>query len=174
MITVIGARGTLKDIDGFVQQLLAFSNKERLVIQAFDAAMVYNTDHLVSATIHAKRAFEQGTNATNSLALEILLYAAGERQIQKAIRKIGVKKGKHPLVFVLTDPISEKNKRNLERTVIQRLLQTFRLTRDDTVLKGDRTTLKRFGITDEELSTIPEEKQGELLLEKVALVDIIK
>jgi len=174
MITVIGARGTLKDIDGFVQQLLVFSNKEHLVIQAFDAAMIYNIDHLVSATIHAKRAFEQGTNTTNSLALEILLYAAGERQIQKAIRKTGVKKGKHPLAFVLTHPTSEKNNRNVEGAVLHRLLQTFHLTRDDTVLKGNRATLKRFGITDAELSTIPEEKYGELVLEKVALVDVIK
>jgi len=37
MITVLGAHGTINNIDLFVQQLLAFSKEEDLVIQAFDA-----------------------------------------------------------------------------------------------------------------------------------------
>ena len=161
MITVLGTHGTIKNIDMFVQQLLAFSKKEHLVIQAFDATVIYGKDHLISATTHAKRAFQQGTNATNSPALEILLYAAGERQIQKAIKKIGVKKGEQQIVFVVTDFLDQKTNRYVGKTVIQRLLKTFQLTIDEKVLKGDRTTLKRFGITDQELSTIPEEKYGD-------------
>ena len=174
MITILGTHGTIKNIDLFVQQLLAFSKEENLVVQAFDARVIYNKDHLISAATHAKRAFQQGTNATNSLALEILLYAAGERQIQKAIKKIGVKKGKQQIVFILTDSLNQKRKRNLDRGVVQRLLKTFHLTIEEMALKGDRNTLKRFGIPDQELSTIPEEKYGEIILEKVALVDVIK
>jgi KEOPS complex subunit Cgi121 len=174
MITVLGTHGTIKDIDSFVQQLLLFSKEEQLVIQAFDARVIYGKDHLISATTHAKRAFEQGTNATNSLALEILLYAAGERQIQKAIKKIGVKKGKQQIAFILTDSLNQKRNRTLDKAVIQRLLKRFHLNIDETVLKGDRNTLKRFGITNQELSTIPEEKYGDLILERVALVDVIK
>jgi len=174
MITILGTYGTIKNVDLFVQQLLAFSKEEDLVIQACDARVIYGKDHLFSATTHAKRAFQQGTNATNSLALEILLYAAGERQIQKAIKKIGVKKGKQQIAFILTDSLNRKRNGNLDRGVIHRLLKTFHLTIDEKALKGDRNTLKRFGISDKELSTIPEEKYGELILEKVALVDVIK
>jgi len=174
MMHVLGTYGTIKNVDAFVQQLLAFSEQEHLVIQVFDARVIFGKDHLVSATMHARRAFEQGTNATNSLALEILLYAAGERQIQKAIKKIGVKKGKQPIVFLMTDPLNTKRDQSVKRAVISRLLKTFHLTLDDTVLKGNKTTLKRFGITDEQLSTVPKEKYGELILEKVALVDVIK
>jgi len=174
MITVLGTRGTIKNIDTFVQQLLAFSKQEHLVIQAFDARLIYGKDHLISATTHAKRAFQQGTNATNSLALEILLYAAGERQIQKAIKKIGIKKGKQPIVFIITDSVNQKSNTTIKKSVVQRLLKTFQLTIDETLIKGDKYTLKRFGITDVELSTIREEKYGDLILEKVALVDVIK
>jgi len=174
MITVLGAHGTINNIDLFVQQLLAFSKEEDLVIQAFDARVIFGKDHLFSATTHAKRAFQQGTNATNSLALEILLYAAGERQIQKAIKKIGVKKGKQQIVFIVTDSVNQKRKGNLDSGVIHRLLKTFHLTVAEEALKGDRDTLKRFGIPDHELSTVAEEKYGELILEKVALVDVIK
>jgi KEOPS complex subunit Cgi121 len=174
MITVIGSYGTIKNVDVFVQQLLLFSKEENLVIQALDASAVYGKDHLVSAANHALRAFEQKTNATNSLALEILLYAAGERQIQKALKKIGVKKGKQQIAFVVIGPLSRRRKTHFNGTVIDRLLKRFHLTSDDTVLKGGRNTLKRFGITDQELSTISERKYGELILEKVALVDVIK
>jgi KEOPS complex subunit Cgi121 len=172
MIMVIGTRGTIKDVDVFVSQLAAFSKKENLVIQALDASAVYNKDHLVSATHHALRAFEQKTNATNTLALEILLYAAGERQIQKAIKKIGVKKGKQTIAFVLVDPV--KRRQEQRKRVVQQLLQQFHLTSDDAVLEGDRTTLKKLGITDREIATVPEEKYGDLILEKIALVDVIK
>jgi KEOPS complex subunit Cgi121 len=174
MITILCTRGTIANIDSFVQKLLEFSKKENLVVQAFDATAIYNTDHLISATTHAKRAFDQGTNATNSLALEILLYAAGDRQIQKAIKKIGVRKGKQRIAFLFTDEKSQKKHRQPDDTVIKRLLQTFHLTLDKTVLQGDRTTLKRFGITTQELSTISEEKYGDIILEKIALVDVIK
>ncbi len=174
MITILGAQGTIRNVDSFIQQLLQFSNEEHLVIQAFDATVIYSKDHLISAATHAKRAFLQGTNATNSLALEILLYAAGERQIQKAIKKVGVKKGEQQIVFLITDSADQKGKKSIDKAVIRRILKTFQLTTDEQELKADRETLKRFGITEIELSTIPEEKYGDLILEKIALVDVIK
>jgi KEOPS complex subunit Cgi121 len=174
MITILGAQGTIKNVDSFIQQLLQFSNEEHLVIQAFDATVIYSKDHLISAATHAKRAFLQGTNATNSLALEILLYAAGERQIQKAIKKVGVKKGEQQIVFLITDSADQKGKKSIDKAVIRRILKTFQLTTDEQELKADGETLKRFGITEIELSTIPKEKYGDLILEKIALVDVIK
>ena len=174
MMVVIGAYGTIKNVDSFVKRLLRFSKEENLVIQAFDATVVYGKDHLISATIHAQRAFEQRTNATNSLALEILLYAAGERQIQKAIKKIGVKKGKQQIAFVFVNEMMQKKNKCIDEAVIKKLLRLFHLTSDDNVLKGNRNVLKRFGITDQELSTIHMSNYGDLILEKVALVDIIK
>jgi KEOPS complex subunit Cgi121 len=174
MIVVIGARGTIKNIDSFVKHLLLFSKKEKLVIQAFDAAVIYGKNHLISATTHAQRAFEQGRNATNSLALEILLYAAGERQIQKAIQKIGVKKGEQSIAFAITNDMTPKTKGHIEKTVIKKFLRMFHLTSDDQVLEGNKTTLKRFGITEKEITTVQESNYGDLILEKVALVDVIK
>jgi len=174
MIVVFGAHGTINNIDLFLQQLLLFSKKENLVIQAFDATAIYGKDHLISATTHALRAFEQGRNSTNSLALEILLYAAGERQIQKALKKIGVKKGKQQIAFIFMNEMTQKKNKRIDEAVIKKFLGMFHLTSDDKVLKGDRNTLKRFGVTDQELSTIPESKYGDLILEKVALVDVIK
>jgi KEOPS complex subunit Cgi121 len=174
MIEIIGAHGTITNIESFIKQLLSFSEKENLVIQAFDATGIYGKDHLISATTHAKRAFKQGTNATNTLALEILLYAAGERQIQKAIKKIGVQKGKQKIIFLLTDTTNHRKTKDINKKVLSKLIQIFHLTIDETVLTSDKKTLKRFGISDKELSTVPESEYGQIILEKVALVDVIK
>jgi KEOPS complex subunit Cgi121 len=174
MIILFGAKGTIQDIDLFLQKLLMFSKEKNIIIQALDANLVYSQDHLRSATEHAQRAFMNNTNATKSLALEILLYAAGERQIQKAIKKIGVKQGKHSIAFVLVDERKKTSNRKTYDRVIDELLTIFHLTIDDKVLEGTIDTLTRFGLTKKEICTVPEQKYGDLILEKVAQVDIIK
>ena len=50
----------------------------------------------------------------------------------------------------------------------------FDLERDDKVLEGDSNTLKKFGITTTELKALSESKYGDIILEKVAMVDVIK
>ncbi len=174
MILIVGAQGWIENVESLILQVLSFSKKENLVVQAFDATAIYSTDHLISATEHARRAFQQGTNATNSLALEILLYAAGERQIEKALKKIGIKKGQQKIAFVLTDALNGKKSASIGEAMKKKLLRTLHLQSDTTVIRGNGETLKRFGITEKELSTIPESHYGDLILEKIALVDIIK
>lgn len=174
MITIIGTYGIIDNIDVFFQQLFLFSKEKNTIIQALDATGVYGKNHLISATIHATRAFEQKTNSTNSLALEILLYAAGERQIQKAIKKIGIKKETQTIAFVILYQHERKTSQRHMKMIIRQLLQKFHLSLDNTVLEGNRSTLKRIGITEREIATIPENKYADLVLEKVALVDIIK
>jgi KEOPS complex subunit Cgi121 len=168
MITVIGSRGTIKDIDGFLQKMNSFSQDNNVVIQAFNADLTYGKNHLVSAVDHAVRAMERKTNTTNSLAMEILLYAAGERQLKLAIPKMGVKKGDANIAFVVVD-----DKKRDEKS-IDELLKELSLERDDKVLEGNEDTLKSFGLNDQAIKTVTKDKYGDLILEKVAMVDIIK
>ena len=90
---IVSAQGTIQDIDSFLQQVLSFSQENKIVIQAFNADVIYGKNHLASAVEHAVRAMKRKTNTTNSLAMEILLYASGERQLKLAIPKMGVKSG---------------------------------------------------------------------------------
>ncbi|HVQ01094.1 MAG TPA: KEOPS complex subunit Cgi121 [Candidatus Thermoplasmatota archaeon] len=172
MIHVVGARGTISDIDEFLQKLSQFATKEQISIQALNADAVYGAQHLISAAEHALRSFAQGTNATNTLPLEIMLYAAGERQIQKAIKKMGVKTGRQAIAFVIIDQKRKKDEKS--EFMIKRLLILFDMTSDESVLGGNPITLKNFGITQKELRTVPKEKYGDLILEKVAMVDVQK
>jgi len=168
MITVVGAQGTIKDIDDFLQEVNGFSQDNNMVIQAFNADVIYGKNHLVSAVDHAIRAIERKTNTANSLAMEILLYAAGERQLKLAIPKMGVKKGNANIAFVVV------NDKKRDEKSIDELLKDLSLERDDKVLEGNEDTLKAFGLNDQAIKTVTKDKYGDLILEKVAMVDIIK
>ncbi|MEM0467277.1 MAG: KEOPS complex subunit Cgi121 [Candidatus Thermoplasmatota archaeon] len=172
MISIIGARGSISSVDHFLKKLERLSVKEQIIVQVFDADFVYGKKHLKSAALHALRAFKQKTQSTNSLAKEILLYAAGERQIKKAINKLGLKKTTKNIAFVFIN-IESKKSYEMHR-FIQAFLKDHNFQHDDKVLEGDYDTLKRFGITDTEIQTVSQEKYGDLILERVALVDIIK
>jgi len=172
MIEVIGAKGSIQDMDLFFKQILNLSKEYKIVIQVIDADIVYGKNHLISASQHAVRAFGQKKNSTNSLAMEILLYASGERQIQRAIQKVGIKKGNVNIALVFVDEVQGNGK--VSDTIVGKILGVLNLTRDDKVLEGDIDTLRKFGVTQQELMTVPKNKHRNLILEKVAMVDVIK
>lgn len=68
----------------------AFASARGLTAQLFDASALAGEEHLRSAAIHALRAMERGMGRTSSLAMEILLYASGRRQIRDALKLVGV------------------------------------------------------------------------------------
>ena len=59
-------------------------------IQFFDGGHIAGKEHLEIAAINASHAFKSGINISRSLAMETLLYASAQRQIDAAIAKIGV------------------------------------------------------------------------------------
>ena len=166
---IVGSRGNIKNVDNFLKQVGSFSQNHNIVVQVFDADVIFGKDHLISAFQHAKRAMDEETNTTNSLGMEILLYASGERQLKLAIPKMGVKKGDGRIAFVLVDENDE-----ISNKLIDELLNFLSLVRDDEVLEGNENTLKKFGLKDNEIKTVTKAKYGDLILEKVAMVDIIK
>jgi len=170
MIKVFGAKGKIKNIDDFLEKICCFAKKNNLIIQTFDAELVFSKNHILSAVEHAIRANSRKTNTTNSLEKEILLYASGERQLKLAIPKIGVKKGNAKIAIVLLN----NTKKKISNHIADDLLKLFSLTRDDKVLEGDENTLIRFGVKEKELKTVNKAKYKDLILEKVAMVDIIK
>jgi tRNA threonylcarbamoyladenosine modification (KEOPS) complex Cgi121 subunit len=67
-----------------------------------------------------------------------------------------------------------KDTKILEDSWIDELLKKLSLIRDDTILEGDVDTLRRFGLKERQIKTVTKSKYGDLILEKVAMVDIIK
>lgn len=169
MLKIIGVKGNIKDVDKFLKQMSSFAKDNKVVIQAFDANVIYEKKHLISAVEHAVRAIDRKTNTTNSLEMEILLYASGERQLKLAIPKMGVKKGEVNIALVFFNKT-----RGFSDILIEEFLEQFSLKRDDKVLDGNIDTLKKFGLNENEIKTVTKAKYGDLILEKVAMVDVIK
>jgi len=167
MTKIVGAKGNIQDIDSFLKKIKSISQQYNLVIQVFNADMIYDKIHLISAVEHANRAIEQKTDTTNSLEMEILLYASGERQLKLAIPKMGVKKGRGNIAMVFTSG-------KISDIIIEQILNELDLKRDDKLLEGDINTLKKFGLNNKEIETVNPDKYGHLILERIAMVDIIK
>ena len=169
MIKIIGAKGLISNVDDFLMKISKFAKDNKITIQAFNADVIYDKNHLISAFEHAKRAMDRKTNTTNSLEMEILLYSSGERQLKLAIPKMGIKKNTKKIAFIL---ISKKD--YISNYLIQKLLNHLSLRRCDDVLNIDGKNIKKFGINEKEIKTVSTDNYEKLIIEKVALVDIIK
>lgn len=90
----------IPDIGAFLDEIEAIADEHDCTVQAFDARLVAGERHLESAVEHADRAFERGENVARDRGVEILLYAAGRRQIDRAL-ELGVDEGENAVVAVV-------------------------------------------------------------------------
>jgi len=171
-VSITGWRGILKEKERIIKKLDEL-RKKNIACQLMDAEKVYGKEHLMAAINHAVRAFLYKTNSCNSLDMEILLYASGKRQIKDAIEHIGIKrKGSFVLILIGETPLSNYNGK-IEKGM-QNFMADFGLKRDDSVIEGSIEKLKKFGISEKEIKTVDASMYGDLILEKVAMVDVIK
>ncbi|WEL18571.1 MULTISPECIES: KEOPS complex subunit Cgi121 [unclassified Halorhabdus] len=93
--------GTLRidELDAFLDRLDAIGNEHGVAVQAFDARYVAGREHLRRACELADRAHARDEMIARDPGVEILLYAAGRRQIQDALT-MGVSRGEQPAVVV--------------------------------------------------------------------------
>lgn len=159
-VEIVGARGRVDDPEELIEALRSTGGGE---VAALNADLVCGPDHLRSAAIHALRAFGRGDNIASTLAVETVLFAAGERQISKALKKVSLHIGDERVALVLFDPADA-----------DALLEELGLVRDDSVLAPSKEKAKRFGITEAELETVPSSKYQELVLERVAFAGLPK
>ena len=134
----------VEDVDGFVADLGAVGDEHAVAVQAFDATYVADRGHLASAVAHARRAFERGENVASERAVEILLYAAGRRQIRRALA-MGVDEGEQPVVVVVAaeeaDTADGGDREAAAADAVSGLLDEVRPT---LVVDRDEATLREF------------------------------
>ena len=94
------------DAGEFVDALAAIGDEHGVTVQAFDARYVVSRRHLERALELADRERERGAAIARDRAVEVLLYAAGRRQIDRALG-MGVGEGTAPVVVLVDDPESE-------------------------------------------------------------------
>jgi KEOPS complex subunit Cgi121 len=100
---LVEGTATVEDVDGFVERLAEIGDEHGVTVGAFDARYVVDRDHLARAVDLADRAIARGENVADDRAIEILCYAAGRRQINRALR-MGVSEGECPAVVLVDAP----------------------------------------------------------------------
>ena len=142
-------------------RLLAEARRQKAEVLIADARLVFGSDHVRSALYHAKKALAEGRNVSDSLSMETLLYLSGERQLNAAIAKMSPRDDSTELVFARLS--GGEFSPGPDWSELPPTVHDVRPER-----------LAEFGITEGELRTCPEGRAVELVLEKVAAVDVIK
>ena len=163
----VTAATTIDDLDDFLAEIDAISEATGAAIQCVDADYVAGDRHLRRAVELAARARERGTAVAREPAVEILLYAAGRRQINQAL-EMGVSEGKAGVVAVVSggdEAIAEQRMRELLGASD---------SGDDSIPLGDADTIKTFfDIGDAETAVVDGDLEA-IVLERVALLDVEK
>lgn len=153
------------NLDAFLDELDRIGRETDCAIQALDARYVAGPEQLERAAALANRSFERGENVARERSVEILLYAAGRRQINRAF-EIGVSEGEHAVVLVAD---GENEKRAIE--ALEKLLDGGGWTPGE---RADAELIASFyGITDAERAAT-DASLCDLVCERVALLEVEK
>ena len=167
----VRARITIADLDAFLDEIRAMSEETGATIQCFDARYVAGERHLRRAVSLAARAIERGTTIASDPAVEMLLYAAGRRQINQAL-EMGVSEGETDAVCVVTGGDEATAKDRLSAFFGERMLDGEKGFSGGGL--GDRDTLcEFFEISEPELAVVDGDLEA-IVLERVALLAVEK
>lgn len=183
MLQYIKEHGKYVEITGY--QSIAFDKAEAFLkanrkqthqnvdIQFFDAELIATQEHLYFAVLNALQAFKNKTNLSKSPAMETMLYASAQRQIQKAIERCGIKPQTKSMavVFIGEDPKQIEN-------ALDAVTKSVGSEPNGSVLEMTKNKeakiRKAFEITDEELKIMENGNQkkaiANLVIERVALL----
>lgn len=159
---VVGARSSAREVQELLERIQGFARAHGGTAQLLDASAVFGPAHLASAYEHAARSHARGEATAESLGVEFLRYAAGERRIDRAIEVVGARRNS-PLAVALFGDVP-----------VAAALRSAGLVRDDRVLSPRGKSLGRLGISDAEAATVPRSRAAELVLERIALADLAK
>lgn len=151
-------KGQAKDFMKRVTEAAGKSGSQVLVVRG---DLIFGSDHMRTAMYHARRAIDEGRNASDSLPMETLLYCSGERQLSSAISKMSVNDQTEDVAVVSLG--STALKPDPSWVEMKGVLDVV-----------DESRLAGFGISDREIGTVSPKNRIELVLERVAAVDILK
>ncbi|NIB98197.1 KEOPS complex subunit Cgi121 [Halobacterium sp. R2-5] len=165
---LVAGTADVSDVDEFVA---ALPGDSETAVQAFDADYVTGRGHLAAAVEHADRAFERGENVASDRAVEILLYAAGRRQIREAL-EMGVAAGEQDVVVVVAGGDEAD-----AAAAVAAFLDDGRVLDGEPLpgaVSGDRETIRAFfDVSEGELDAAADDLPG-VVRERVALLDVEK
>jgi len=148
----------IKGKESFLAKLRDVQNEYKCVILALDADKVAGEKHAIFAAEKALRAVSENRNVAKNIGVEIMRYASGQRQIERAL-SMGISDTTSRIALIL---VENGTKPDLSGVI-------------DLDGRGPswnpKAVRETFNIGDEEIEAVGEDKILDLVLERVALVD---
>lgn len=117
-------------VDEVLKKVRKVDSEVGTVSQLFDAAKVAGFAHLAHAGRLALLAHLRGSGFTDTLSMELACWTAGERQIGRALEKVGLREGTRTVALV-----SVGEKREAVEEALERILQETGIKREDGVVE---------------------------------------
>ncbi|RLM50763.1 KEOPS complex subunit Cgi121 [Halorubrum sp. Atlit-28R] len=180
-VRLVAGAFAVADLDAFLAELDGIAAETGAVVQAFDADLVVSGTQLREAARLAARAIARGEAVARDPGVEVLLYAAGRRQIDRAL-ELGVAEGEPRAVVLAADfgdvPGADRPPADLDGAVeaVRGLaLDSAELAEGDAPATGfDEERVREFyGVTDRELAAT-NGGLADAVRERVALLDVEK
>ncbi|HKL30135.1 MAG TPA: KEOPS complex subunit Cgi121 [Natrialbaceae archaeon] len=164
---------TIDDLDAFLERLGDIGDEHDCTIQAFDARYVAGRRHLERALELADRAIGRDDAIADDRAVEVLCYAAGRRQINRALA-MGVDEGESPVVVLIAaEEESENDSSDGDEAAAASDVRAL-LEPADTLGAFDPDTLREFfDVGDAEMAATDASLE-DLVIERVALLTVEK
>ena len=161
------ARLTIRDRSVFLHTIQSIARQYSTHIICFNAENMVGQRHAETAMRYAQRSFFSKKPISNSIEMEALLFAAGSRQCDTAAL-FGIHENMNS-IFVCSCPEHE--------CVWQELSQIMHFVTEKwdemTPEKEDRIK-SLFNITDEELALVGRARIVDLVLERIALLEVYR
>lgn len=165
---LVEGMATVDDLENFLADLDAVADEHGVTVQAFDARYVVSREHLQRAGDLADRAIDRGKNVARDRSVEILLYAAGRRQIDQAL-EMGVGEGELPAVVLVDAGTDVAGDEDAAAAAVR-----DRIDQADTLGDYDEARVRDFfDVSGAELDAVAGDL-ADVVLERVALLDVEK
>ncbi|MCQ6962005.1 KEOPS complex subunit Cgi121 [Methanolobus chelungpuianus] len=158
----------ISKVPEFLDRVSSVASANGTVIQAMDAGKMAGERHVRFAVQKAMRAFEGNYNSAKDLGIEIMRYASGKRQIEEAF-SMGVHEGDMDIVFVIIGGEEEVDR---SAEFLKGVIKEKDVMAYSSLKRG--LVISQFDITEREIEAAGEELIPDLVIERVALVDVLK
>ena len=159
------AKMTIGDVAAFLQTIRSIALKHSTHIICFNAENMAGSRHAETAIQYAQRSFFSGKPISNSFEMEALLFAAGSRQCDIAAL-FGIHEQENK-TFVCSYPLNEHIWEDLSDN-----MNFVTESWDEITLYKEERLKSLFCISDEELAMVGRERILDLILERLALLEV--
>ncbi|ACL18050.1 KEOPS complex subunit Cgi121 [Methanosphaerula palustris] len=158
---------TVNDPADLLVAIRAIAEKNSTHIILFDQDRMAGRKHAEAALAHAARSCSEQRMIARTFEMEALLYAAGSRQCTVG-REFGIHKGENHCYVCLCPDVPEVWDALCAHITIIPVVEEMSSSEKRARL------MKLFSITETELAVIGEERMNELVLERVALLEVYR